>query len=214
MSESSESPFSKIRLEMLCDGIFAIVMTLLVLELKPPALPRGTPPPEVWHAIREHGLSFVGFVLSFVLAGQFWMLHHAFFHYLRHATRLLAVLTLLFLMFVSFLPFSTSMFTAFGPRHQVGLVFYLGNQFMLSLLLAVQWLLARRVGALTESAEPRRKRFEAIIFGQPVAFLLSLVAAVFAPSSAMTTLLYGQAGMALFANVAARRAERRQAAAA
>ena len=42
--EQPESRFSKARLEMLCDGIFAVAMTLLVLELKPPDLPRHADP--------------------------------------------------------------------------------------------------------------------------------------------------------------------------
>jgi hypothetical protein len=46
---------------MLCDGIFTVAMTLLVLELKAPDLPRHAPSAEIWHALREHGLSFVGF---------------------------------------------------------------------------------------------------------------------------------------------------------
>ena len=48
--------FSKARLEMLCDGIFCVAMTLLVLELKVPDLPRNAQPAEIWHGLREHGL--------------------------------------------------------------------------------------------------------------------------------------------------------------
>ncbi len=72
---SADTQFSKVRLEMLCDGIFAIAMTLLVLELKPPDLPRPAASADILHALREHGLAFVGLVLSFLLAGQFWIVH-------------------------------------------------------------------------------------------------------------------------------------------
>jgi uncharacterized membrane protein len=131
---SDETTFSKARIEMLCDGVFAIAMTLLVLELKVPELPKMTPPAEVWHALGEHRLSYLAFVLTFMLAGSFWLQHHVLFHYLGRATRSMALLNLVFLMFVSLLPFSTSLFAKFGPQ-QVGFACYFGNQFILSLLL-------------------------------------------------------------------------------
>ena len=162
---SADTQFSKVRLETLCDGIFAIAMTLLVLELKPPELPRHAATADIWHALREHGLAFMGFALSFLLAGQFWILHHISFNYLRHANRALAILTIPFLMFVSLLPFSTSMLTAFGLRSPVGLGFYLGNQFMLATFLAAQWLMAKRQGLLIEPGF--EDRFNAFIGTRP-----------------------------------------------
>jgi uncharacterized membrane protein len=183
---SADTQFSKVRLEMLCDGIFAIAMTLLVLELKPPDLPRHAASAEILHALREHGLAFVGFVLSFLLAGQFWIVHHVWFNYLRQANRALALLTIPFLMFVSLLPFSTSMLTSFGLRNPVGLVLYFGNQFMLAVLLAAQWLLAKRQGLLTESdGSQKRRRFELMIRCQPLTFGVAIAVVFIAPGQAM-----------------------------
>lgn len=121
MSGAADTQFSKERIEMLCDGVFAIAVTLLVLELKAPDLPRGAASAEIWHALREHGPSFLGFALTFILAGQFWVVHHVVFHYLTHAARATALLSVVMLMFVSLLPFSASMFVAFGPRQPVGM---------------------------------------------------------------------------------------------
>ena len=181
-----ETRFSKVRLEMLCDGIFTVAMTLLVLELKPPDLPRHAPPAEIWHALREHALSFLGFGLTFLLAGGTWISHHRLFQHLRSANRVLVVLTIPFLMFVSLLPFSTSMLTAFGPQNPVSLTFYLGNQFALSALLAIQWLVAKRSGLLAGSDDdPERRRFGRFVTVQPLAFLLSLAVAYISPRNAM-----------------------------
>ena len=183
---SADTQFSKVRLETLCDGIFAIAMTLLVLELKPPELPRHAATADIWHALREHGLAFMGFALSFLLAGQFWILHHISFNYLRHANRALAMLTIPFLMFVSLLPFSTSMLTAFGLRNPVGLVFYLGNQFMLAALLAAHWVIAKSQGLLIESdGSVKRRQFELMICAQPISFAAATAVVFFAPGQAL-----------------------------
>jgi TMEM175 potassium channel family protein len=189
-------PFSKARLEMLCDGIFAIAMTLLVLELKVPDVPRTAPSIEIWHGLGERGPAFAGFALTFVLAGNFWLLHHQFFHYLRRANRPLALLTIPYLMFVSLLPFSTSMLTAFSLKSPVGLAFYFGNQCMLGLLLAIQWLVAGREGLLTAGDASKREAFGLVITLQPFSFALSFVLAFIAPGQAMTFLAITQAAIA------------------
>jgi len=182
----SESRFSKLRLETLCDGIFAIAMTLLVLELKVPELPRGSSPAEIWRALGDHGLSFFGFGLTFLLAGQTWILHHRLFQHLHSVSRTLAVLTIPFLLFVSLLPFSTLMLTAFGPRNPVSLIFYLGNQFALSVLLAAHWLVARRSALLAPATDGlERRQFERMLFMQPLAFLVSLAVVPVSPRYAM-----------------------------
>lgn len=181
-----ETRFSKARLEMLCDGIFTVAMTLLVLELKPPDLPRHAAPAEIWHALREHSLSFLGFALTFLLAGSTWLAHHRMFQHLRTASRALVLLTIPFLMFVTLLPFSTSMLTSFGPQNPVSLTFYLGNQFALSALLALQWQVARRSGLLTgPDHDPEQRRFARFVTIQPIAFLVSLVVAYVSPRNAM-----------------------------
>jgi TMEM175 potassium channel family protein len=177
-----DTQFSKARIEMLCDGIFAIAMTLLVLELKVPDLPRPAAAADVWHALGEHRLGFFAFVLSFMLAGSFWMQHHVLFHYLARATRPLALLNLVFLMFVSLLPFSTSLFAAYGAA---GIAFYFGNQFVLALLLCAQWTLAKRQGLLSGAAtDPKRYRFAALMLAFPLVFGLLFVVSVVQPRSA------------------------------
>lgn len=188
-----ESEFSKLRLEMLCDGVFAIAMTLLVLELKVPALPRQAGSAEIWHALREHALTFVGFVFTFVLAGTFWIAHHMLYQNLRNVNRVLVVLTIPFLMFVSLLPFTTSMLTSFSLRQPIGLAFYLGNQFMLSALLAAHWIAASRAGLLSPAGDTvRRREFGLMTCLQPIAFLVSLVFVLISPRNALASFAIAQ----------------------
>ena len=192
MSES-ETRFSKTRVEMLCDGIFCVAMTLLVLELKVPNLPKRAESAEIWHALREHALRFLGFALTFVLASTFWLLHHQMFQRLRHVNKALVMLTIPFLMFVSLLPFSTSMLTAFSLRQPVALAFYLGNQFALAALLSAQWLVANRSGLVTSAADDTRQReFGRMIVLQPISYFVSLVFVYISPRNAMLSVFLTQ----------------------
>src|SRR5262249_15194890 len=86
--------FSKVRLEILCDVIFTVARTLLVLELKVPDLPWEAAPQEILHALGQHILSFVGFGMTFALAGGFWIAHHIAFSYIRRVNAALTVLTI------------------------------------------------------------------------------------------------------------------------
>jgi uncharacterized membrane protein len=204
---SDETTFSKARIEMLCDGVFAIAMTLLVLELKVPELPKATPAAEVWHALAENRLSYFAYVLTFMLAGSFWLQHHVLFHYLTRATRAMAMLNLVFLMFVSLLPFSTSLFARFGT-HQVGVACYFGNQFILGLLLAAQWVLGDREKLLSGSpTDPKRLRFEAVLTAYPVLLGILFVVSIVKPSAAAPAAVPGLLAVMLIRRRAQKRAK-------
>jgi uncharacterized membrane protein len=102
------------RLEAFSDGVFAIAITLLILEIK---VPTGA-------EIQDHGLtralldrwpSYVGYVISFVTIGIMWMNHHALFTYIRRVDRTLMLANLSLLMTVSFLPYPTAVLAEHLP---------------------------------------------------------------------------------------------------
>lgn len=146
-SKPTPLTLSKSRIEALSDGVFAIAMTLLVLELKIPDLPKDVSQAELLARLREMLPHFYSYALTFILSGVFWIFHHFTFHFIRHTTRLLLWLNTIFLMFVSLLPFSTH-FMADFMHHSVAQMFYFGNQTMLAMILRTQWLYARRAGIL------------------------------------------------------------------
>jgi uncharacterized membrane protein len=82
-----ELTLSKHRVEGLTDGIFAIVMTLIVLELKVPELERHATEAEILGRVRELGPQFLAFFLTFTLAGLFWFQHHASMQFIKHIRR-------------------------------------------------------------------------------------------------------------------------------
>ncbi|HZD94478.1 MAG TPA: TMEM175 family protein, partial [Candidatus Sulfotelmatobacter sp.] len=97
---------SKGRMEALTDGIFAIAMTLLVLELKVPDLPRSASVHELLQKIGEETPAFFSFLVSFLYCGLLWMMHHMAMHFIRYLQIGLVWLNLLFLMSISTMPFS------------------------------------------------------------------------------------------------------------
>src|SRR5438046_7504339 len=101
--------WNKARLEMLTDGVFAIVMTLLVLELKVPELDRRAAASEVRHTLLEHWPLFFSFFITFIMSAAYWMWHQMSFHELTHVDRAFCGLSLGFLMFMSLLPFPSAM---------------------------------------------------------------------------------------------------------
>src|SRR5258708_28260824 len=84
--DSAHFIISRTRLEFLCDGVFAIAMTLLVLELKVPEIADRRSTTELWQALMVHASTFGAYVLSFFVLGIFWYHHNRHYRHLRHIT--------------------------------------------------------------------------------------------------------------------------------
>jgi uncharacterized membrane protein len=171
---------SKGRMDALTDGIFAIAMTLLVLELKVPDLPKSAGTHELLQRIQEEMPAIMSFIISFLYCGLLWVLHHMAMHFIRHLQIALVWLNLLFLMSVSTMPFSCGLLGHF-LRNRVAQEIYFGNMFVAAALLALQWIVAKKKGLINEE-DPQRSRLmgQQIMFF-PVALLAGLVAAYFNP---------------------------------
>ncbi len=95
----------KNRLESFSDGVFAIVITLLVLSIKIPTVSYRDLPDDLIALLPSIGV----YVLSFILIGMYWVFHHYTFRMLREVDGVLIWLNILFLLFLSFLPFPTTL---------------------------------------------------------------------------------------------------------
>lgn len=100
---------NKFRVEALADAVFAIVMTLLVIEIKVPELHvEEITPAELWYELAKIGPLFVSYFVSFAILSMFWTSHHAFFHFfIKNINRLLVQFNILFLAFIALIPFSS-----------------------------------------------------------------------------------------------------------
>ncbi len=115
MSEGGGRPvldrrgLAKNRIEALADGIFAVAMTLLVLDIKSPQnFTLETTGELVGYLLTlEH--SFAMYAISFLVLAIFWIAHHVLFHFVRHVDRRLLWLNVTFLLLVTFVPFSTDL---------------------------------------------------------------------------------------------------------
>lgn len=123
----------KSRIAALADGIFAVAMTLLVLDLKLPEGAKTTTDVEVWQRLVELGGHFVIYALSFTVLGAFWVGHHHQFHFVRRVNWGLLWLNLLFLLFITLVPFSTNLLAGRSRLHLPVAIYGL-NLLLLSLV--------------------------------------------------------------------------------
>jgi uncharacterized membrane protein len=94
-------------LEAFSDGVFAIAITLLILEIKVPQIGLQSEPRTLFEGLVKLWPSYFGYVLSFVTIGIYWVRHHFLFMIYEKTDYWFKWLNLLFLMWISFLPFPT-----------------------------------------------------------------------------------------------------------
>lgn len=100
------------RLKAIADGVFAVAMTLLVLELAVPELIHPSEQ-ELMSTLLSLWPKFLAYALSFLIAGIFWIVHHTIFDSVRYYNSTLAWINILFLLLVALIPFTTSLLGEF-----------------------------------------------------------------------------------------------------
>jgi uncharacterized membrane protein len=130
------------RLVFFSDAVFAIAVTLLVLEIRPPEDTR-----HLLHGLAALWPSYLAYAITFLLIGQVWANHHVMFDHIRVADRTVLFLNTLLLMDIAFLPFAAGVLSAaLGTGHgqRTAVVFH-GTTFLLAaILFNVIWGYVRR----------------------------------------------------------------------
>jgi uncharacterized membrane protein len=111
------------RLEAFSDGVLAIAITLLVLEIKVPHLEAGQDAAEAFLALLALAPKFLSYLLSFLFIAVFWVNHHRFFRLIRQVDPILLWLNILLLLALSFIPFPTG-FIGEYPRNATSLALF------------------------------------------------------------------------------------------
>jgi uncharacterized membrane protein len=140
------------RLMALSDGLFAIVLTLLVLELKPDTAGGLT-----YEALVDLWPRLFAFFLTFLVGGSFWITHHADLADLVRYNQSLLWLNLMFLLSLSLLPFTTALIG--GNITAVAWILYAVNVICLSLTQAAVWRYAIVAGLVERRREPKQEHF-------------------------------------------------------
>lgn len=174
------------RLVALSDGVIAIAITLLVLEIPVPVVPTGVTTATLPDLVAEQWREYFGYVLSFLVVGLYWVLHRRVFVHVERHDRGLLWLNLLFLLMVAFVPYGTSVFTTFpGP---FGVAFYAGVLALTGFSLFCLWAYASRrrlleSGLATRPVEIQTARF----LVSPLLFTVSMGLALVDPRLAIAS---------------------------
>jgi uncharacterized membrane protein len=178
------------RIVNLSDGVFAIAITLLILDIRVPDIPENLVASELPRELLSLWPKYLGYFLSFVGISSFWLIHHSIFRPIRAYDRNLLYLNFLFLMLVAFVPFPTSLLGEYG-NHQLPVAVYATTLAVGRLLLtALYWYSTRDGRLLDEPQDPATVRFF-LIRGLtiPAIFLLSIAVSFFSVSAAIWTWL-------------------------
>jgi uncharacterized membrane protein len=176
---------SKTRLEAFSDGVFAVAITLLVLEIKVPEVEGG----RLAHALGEQWPSYASYVVSFFVIGVIWMNHHAVFAHLGRADRRLMAQNLFLLLWIVLIPWSTDLMATYmregGEGERVAALVYAGTMALMGISFGALWTYASRdrrlLGVDLSDDEIRRRTFRFTI-GAPLYVLALLVALFSAPA--------------------------------
>jgi uncharacterized membrane protein len=172
------------RIIFFSDAVFAIAITILVLDIR---VPDGLSPTELPAVVLGLGPKYISYVISFLVLAVYWQAHHRVFRPIRGYDGMLLWLNFLFLMAVAFLPFPTSLLGEYSGE-QLSVVIYAANAAAASLLLTtISWYATSRYRLVTPAdindEEGRIRRLQALAV--PVVFLLSIGVSFFSPVAAM-----------------------------
>ncbi len=177
------------RLEAFSDGVIAVAITLLVLDLRVPA--PGPHHPALATGLGRQWPSYVAYVVSFATIGIIWINHHAVILRLRQVDWTILVVNLMLLMTIAILPFATSLMATYltqSSGEHLAAALYACSLLVMSLAFAAfNWqVLLRRPHLLHDHLEPARRRE---IFTRAASGLVPYaVAAAIAPFSPYATL--------------------------
>ena len=149
------------RMEALSDGVFAIALTLLILDIRVPAGEVIHSEGELVSAFCRLMPKFLSYFMSFMTLGIFWTGHSLQYSFIERGDRHLGWISLFFLLFVSLLPFTT----AFLSEHIVfkfAIALYWLNLFLLGVLIYVHWHYAERHNYISPKGEERKTVDKAI----------------------------------------------------
>ena len=143
------------RLILFSDAVFAIAITLLVIEIKVPERPAIFNAQQFMESMKEKLVDILSYLLSFAVIGQFWVSHHRLFRYVNNYSNKLIWLNLHMLFWIALMPFTTILNMRYGDQKIVWF-WYCLNMFAIALALFLIWIYLFRQPALCNMSHNRR----------------------------------------------------------
>jgi uncharacterized membrane protein len=170
------------RILALSDGVFAIAITLLIIEIAVPAITNDA---NLGHALLGLWPRYVAYLLSFLVIARFWVTHHQAFRLIGRYDGPLMWLNLLLLMFVAFLPFPTAVLGQHLGSPAAAALYAISVGLVATASAACWWYASGRGGLLRQHSSGAKVRaIRARGLSAPVFFALTLPVAIFAPYAA------------------------------
>jgi len=145
------------RIEAFSDGVFAIAITLLVLEIK---VPHEVEAGRLARALLEQWPSYLAFLTSFSFIGIMWINHHRIFRLIHRSDHGLLLVNGLLLLGVTFVPFPTALVADYlrHPDEYVAVMVFNGTYLVISIFFNLLWGYAYRRGLFASSTDSRAPR--------------------------------------------------------
>jgi len=157
-------------IEAFSDGVFAVAITLLVLNSKVSGLSAS----ELRSRVLGQWPHLLAYVLSFVIVGVYWVAHHTLFHFVAKTNRALLWLNNLFLMTVAFLTFPAGLLGEY-PSSQVSIVLYGCTLIAANTSATLTWIYASRASLLHPGIPTAFRRFAAqLTFAAVIVYSLAV----------------------------------------
>ncbi len=182
MTDETPRSISKSRLEALSDGVIAVVLTILVLELGGEAISDAKTSAELDAAILAQWPIFVSYAMSFMVVSLYWVSHHTYFTFIREVDETQLWLNLLFLFCLTFIPFSADLLGE-HPGLRAGAIIYGFNLAACTAALYLNWHYAWTKGhALVKDADlVVTGRFQQRTLRVAIAYFLATAVSWFSP---------------------------------
>jgi TMEM175 potassium channel family protein len=184
--QRAESSLGLERILFFSDAVFAIAITLLVLNIEVPDIPQGLVAEELPDRLLGLWPKYLSYVISFLVIFVFWISHHSIFNHFKGYDRKLMWLNALFLMGIAFLPFPSALLGKYGDQQLVVVIYAASvavTRFMLSAVWWYSWDKPQLVSLSMEASTVRAFHVRALYI--PLVFLLSIGISFFSISAAM-----------------------------
>jgi uncharacterized membrane protein len=183
--------YPKERLEALCDALFAIAMTLMILDLKTPEnIPPNLVSEELPGVLVNLLPAIEAYAISFIILGIFWFRHQLQFKYLKAVDGFIFTINIFFLLVIGFVPFTVGLKIRY-PHYNLPFIIYILNLLLISISLFWQWYyISKHDRILGESFQPEMRKKFLILSAIPMAIFSASLAVSFVNIRAALFVIY------------------------